>query len=123
MQMIGVFGPEVAAQIAQKNLDVDKLFKWLWDLFNNDPDILRSEEDREAANSQEQTAQGLQMAAPAADMALKGSGAVRNIADAGAKGGIDIGQLIQQFQGEVQQNPRAQLEMKALMNGQAPPPA
>lgn len=122
MQMIGVFGPEIAAQIAQKNLDVDKLFRWLWDLFNNEPDLLRDEGDVDADNQNQQMATGLQMAAPAADMALKGSGAVRNIAEAGAKGGMDIGQLIQQFQGQVQKNPRAQLEAQSLMSGEQPPP-
>ena len=121
MQLIGAFGPDIAAQIAGKNLDVDKLFRWLWDLFNNDPDLLRDEDDLAVDNQNQQTAQGLQMAAPAADMALKGSGAVKNIADAAANGGIDIGKLIQQFQGQVQNNPRAQTEMKALMNGEAPP--
>ena len=120
MQLIGAFGPDMAMQIAGKNLDVDKLFRWLWDLFNNDPDLLKSEEDLDADNQQAQMAQQMQLGAPAADMALKGSGAVRNIADAAGKSGMDVGALIQRFQGEVANNPQAQGELKALMNGERP---
>ena len=120
MQLISAFGPDIAAHIAQNELDVGKLFRWLWDLFNNDPDLLKSDEAMEADNQTMQMSQQLQMGGGAADVALKGSGAVRNIADAVGKSGMDVGKLIQQFQAQVGRNPRAQMEMKALMNGESP---
>lgn len=123
IQLIGMFGPDVAAQIAQQNLDVHKLFVWLWDLFNNDPDLLKGDEDMEADEQEANTAKALAAGQPAMDMVAKGAGAVRQLADAGQKGGVNVSELIQRFTAEAQQNPRAQEELRSLMNGEAPTPA
>jgi hypothetical protein len=121
MQLIGMFGPDIAAQIASKNLDVNKLFRWLWDLYNNDPDLLTDDDDLETSEQQDQTMRAVQAGVPMADIASKGAGAVKQLADAGQKGGINIPELIARFQQETANNPRAQLEARSLMSGQAPP--
>lgn len=128
MQAMGslqAFGPEIAAQIAGKNLDVDKLFRWAWDLFNCDPDLLRDDEAMQADANKEKAAQALQLAGPAADIAAKGSGAVKNIADAQASGGMDLAGLLQRMA----KDPNAQKQVQGLMNQagvqmpqQSPPP-
>ena len=123
IQLIGMFGPEIAAQIAQQNLDVHKLFVWLWDLFNNDPDLLKGDEDMEADEQEKATAKALAAGQPAMDMMAKGAGAVRHLADASQKGGVNVAELIQRFTAEAQQNPRAQEELRSLMDGEAPTPA
>lgn len=115
MQMVGVFGPDVAAQIAQKNLDIDKLFRWLWDLFNNDPDLLRDQEEIDQADAMAQAQQGMAMAGQGAGVAEQGAGAINQLAQAGAgaaNGGLDINALMQQFGGEMQQRPEAMQEMQ-----------
>jgi hypothetical protein len=123
MQMISMFGPDIAAQIAQQNLDVPKLFNWLWDLFNNDPELLKGDDDREADEQEAATAKALAVGQPSMDMLQKGAGAVRQLADASQKGGVNVAELIQRFTAEAQNDPRAQQELRSLMNGEAPAPA
>lgn len=106
MQLIGMFGPEVAAQIAQQNLDIGKLFAWAWDLFNNDPDLLKKDEDQEQDAQMMQAQQAMQLGVPAADIASKGAKAIKDISDTGATEGtkgINVAELIGQFQ----RSPRA----------------
>jgi len=123
MQAMGAlssFGPELAAQIAGKNLDVDKLFRWAWDLFNCDPDLLKPAEAMEADANMQKAQQAMQLAGPAADAAQKGSGAIKNIADAQAGGGMDIAGILK----HIQNDPKAQQQIQGLMGqaGASPPP-
>lgn len=121
MQMIGgTFGPEGAAMIAQKNLDPDKLFRWGWDLYNNNPDLLKDEEGLEQENQKAQAAQALQMAGPSADIMQKGAGAVKSIADAQASGGVDVAGLMAEMQKQISADPSKMKMMQDMMNGQAP---
>lgn len=106
MQLIGMFGPDVAAQIASQNLDINKLFAWAWDLFNNDPDLLAAEETIEQGNQMAQAQQAIGMGVPAADIAAKGAKAIKDISDTGATEGtrgINVADLIAGFQ----RSPRA----------------
>jgi hypothetical protein len=123
MQLIGMFGPEIAAQIAQKNLDIDKFFAWCWDLFNCDPDLLKDEEGRDIDAQETQAQKALMMGQPAMDMMGKGAKAVKDVADAQSRGGLDVAGLVQQFQAQVANDPRSQEELRSLMSGQAPTPA
>lgn len=114
MQVISAFGPEVAVQIAGKNLDVDKLFRWSWDLFNNNPELLRDEEAMARDDQMQKAKQALEMGQPAMDMAAQGAGAVKSVADATAAGqgaGFDVKALLGKVVQNVQQSPKAQQEL------------
>jgi len=95
-----MFGEEAAAQIIMKNVNVDKLFRWAWDLLNNDPDLLADEEQLQQSNQMGQMAQALPMGQQIMDMVAKGGQAVkalggtaRDVGQAQAQGGIDINAL------------------------------
>lgn len=114
MQVISAFGPEVAVQIAGKNLDVDKLFRWSWDLFNNNPELLRDEEAMARDDQMQKAKQALEMGQPAMDMAAQGAGAVKSVADAAAAGqgaGFDVKALLGQVVQNVKNSPKAQQEL------------
>lgn len=106
--------------IAQKNINPDKLFRWAWDLFNCSPDVLKDDEDMEAENEKAQAAQALQMAGPSADIMHKGAGAVKQLADAQAGGGIDIAGLIAQMQQQASKDPGAAKQVQDAVNGFTP---
>jgi hypothetical protein len=108
-------GPDLAAQVSAKHLDVEKLFKWAWDLFNNDPDLLKDDEDMAVDTQKEQMAQSIQMAQPAMDAAQKGTAAVKNISDAAANHGVNLPAVLQQFAKNVQKSPQAMGEVKSMM--------
>lgn len=100
LQLPMMFGEEAAAQIIMKNVNVDKLFRWAWDLLNNDPDLLNDEEQIEQSNQMAQMAQALPMGQQIMDMVAKGGQAVkalggtaRDVGQAQAQGGIDINAL------------------------------
>jgi hypothetical protein len=95
-QYIGMLGPELAGPAIMKRFDVDKTLIYLWDLFNNKPDLLKSDEEVQQAEQQEQAMMAAQMAGPAAQAANQGAGAVKHLADAQAGGGIDMSQLMAQ---------------------------
>lgn len=117
MQVVASFGPEAAMQIAGKNLDVDKLFRWSWDLFNNNPELLRDEEAMAKDEQMLKAKQALEMGQPAMDMAAQGAGAVKSVADAAAAGqgaGFDVKQLLNQVINNVKQSPKAQQELGDL---------
>lgn len=120
--MAGVVGPEGAMMLAQKKLNLDKLFDWGWDLFNNPPDLLKDDEDLEGENQKAQAMQALQMAQPAAEVMNKGAGAVKQIADAQAGGGVDIAGLIASMQQQASQNPGQAKQIQDAMNGFTPTP-
>lgn len=117
IQLLSMFGPEIAAQIAQQNLDINKLFAWAWDLFNNDPDLLKDQGAIEQGNQIAQAQQALQMGVPAADIAAKGANALKAISDTGATEGtpgIDVHKLIGQMAGNMQRSPRAMDQARQL---------
>jgi len=118
-QLLGMFGPEIAAQIVQKRIDVDKMVSWLWDLFNNDPDLLRNDEQLEQAAQMEQMSQQLAIAGPAANVMATGARGVKDLSGAAEKGG-NLMQLISRFSEEAGNNPRAQHEMRAMAKGEMP---
>ena len=122
MQMVGVFGPDVAMQIAQKNLDVDRLFRWLWDLFNNDPDLLRSQEEIAQAAQAEQAQMAMQMGQQGANVAETGTRALNNAAQAVGPGGanLDLNAIMGQFAENVANDPVAQEEAIGLANRATP---
>lgn len=109
-QYIGALGPELAGPAIMKRLNVDQTLVYLWDLFNNKPDLLRSDEEVEAAEQQEQAMMAAQMAGPAAQAANQGAGAVKQLADAQAGGGVDLAQLLAQAT-----QPEQQADGQALM--------
>jgi len=121
-QVLSAFGPEVMAQIVQKRVDVDALVSWLWDLFNNDPDLLRDEEAMEQGAQMEQMQQQLAVAGPAANIMATGARGIKDLS-AGAEKGGNLAALISQFAGEAQENPRARYEMSQLAQGEMPEPA
>lgn len=114
MNLVGVFGPEMAAQIAGKNLNVDKMFRWLWDLFNNDPDLLQNESDIQQRDQMAQASEALGMGQQGAALGRETAGMIKDLAAANASGGMDIGGLMQQFAQSVQQNPQAQQELQSV---------
>jgi len=124
MQVVGgMFGPELGVQLAMKEVDPRRVFRWAWDLFNNDPDLLASDEATEQADQMQQTQMAMGMAQPAVDMMTKGSGAVKNLAQAHAQDGMDIGALIQTAQETLSKDPKAQQQLQDMMRGQTPEPA
>lgn len=121
MQMIMLFGEEAAAAIVQKNVDVDKMFKKLWDGFNNDPDMLRDDEEVEQANQLGMAQQAAGLAGQVMGPVQQGAAAIKDVASANqasgpAEGGpaFDINQLLARFGGEVQDNSQAQAELMAM---------
>lgn len=73
------------------------MIDWLWDTHHLDPDLLNTEDEMgqgqqmEQAQMMGQLMQGI--GAPAADMMSKGAGAVKQLSDAQASGGIDLNQI------------------------------
>ena len=121
MQLVGgMFGPELGVQLAMKETDPRKVFAWAWDLFNNDPSLLADEDAQEQADQMQQSQMALGMAQPAMDMVQKGSAAVKNVAQAHAQDGMDIGALLQTAQETLGKDPKAQQQIMDMMNGQAP---
>lgn len=118
IQMIGMLGPEVAAQVLQSNVNVNKLFQWLWDLFNNDPDLLLDDDELEQTNQLAQTQTALGIAGPAADVANKTTQAIKNLSDTGATEGtpgIDVTQVMGRMAGAVRKSPRAMDQVRQLV--------
>lgn len=120
IQLIGALGPDVAAQVLGKKIDMDKLVDWAWDLFNCDPDLLRDEE----ALAQMQQAEQAMMQAQTAGQVLapmqQGTAMVKDLAQAAGQvpnaggGGFDLNQLLSQMQTEVANSPDAQRELESL---------
>jgi len=119
-QVVALFGPEMGAQLLAKRLDPDKLIAWAWDLFNNDPDLLRDDESMERADQLAQMQTGMQVAGPMAGMAATGAKAVKDIAQGQAVSGGGIGQLLQSLQEHIANDPKAQRELKAMVDATIP---
>jgi hypothetical protein len=122
MQVVaGLYGPEAGVQVVMGVTDPVKVARWAWDLFNNDPYLLKDEEAVEEDKQRALQQQQLQMAQPAADILQKGAGAVRDISQAqGTPGGVDLQGLLARFSKNVEKDPQAQAEMAQMMNGEMP---
>lgn len=120
MQVLSMFGPDMGAQIAGKNLDVDKTFRWAWDLFNNNPDLLKDEDALAQDNQMQQMQQGLQVAQPMMGMAAQGAGAMRDLAQGDDQTGGGISKFVAAMQEQMKANPKAQQGLESMLNGQAP---
>ncbi len=122
MQVVaGTYGPEVGIQVAMGATDPVKLFRWAWDLFNCDPDLLKDDEAVAQAEQQAQTQQAIATAQPAMDMVKKGASAIRDVSAAqGQEGGIDLQSLLGRLQQNIENDPKAQAEMAQMMNGAMP---
>lgn len=120
VQVAAMFGPEMGAQLLAKRLNPDKLISWAWDLFNCDPDLLKDEEDLEEDNAKQNLMQGMQMAQPMAGMAATGAKAVKDVAQGEAATGGGISQLVARLQEHIASDPKAQQELKRMMDGAVP---
>jgi hypothetical protein len=124
-QIIGMLGPDAVAQVAMKNMDINKTFRWAWDLFNNDPDLLKDNEAVAQAEQMEAMQRSSALAQPMVGMAAQGgkgikdlAGAVKALGDTQAGGGIDLKRLIGSVGQELQDNPDAQALAQGAMNGE-----
>lgn len=115
--MFGLFGEEGAGMLAMRKLDADKTFSWAWDLFNNDPDLLKDDEQLAVENQRQQMQQGVQIGQPAMDMVNKGATSVKSLADAQANGGLDFQAIMAALQQAAKDNPQA---LRGIQ-GQMPP--
>jgi len=119
MMVVGsIYGPELAVQTAMKETDPRKVFKWSWDLFNCDPDLLADEEQQELGDQLQQTQMAMGVAQPAVDMMAKGAKGVKDIAAAHASDGTDIEALLANVQQAAAKNPRAQQMMRDMIGSQ-----
>ena len=118
MVVASVYGPEVAVQTAMKETDPRKVFKWAWDLFNADPDLLADEEQQEQGDQLQQTQMAMGVAQPAVDMMAKGARGVKDMAAAHASDGTDIGAMLEGLQSAAAKNPKAQAMMREMMGPQ-----
>lgn len=119
-QVVALFGPEVGAQLLAKRLDPDKLIAWAWDLFNCDPDLLRDDESMEQADQLAQMQMGMQVAQPMAGMAATGAKAVKDVAQGEAQSNGGVSALVASLQDRIASDPKAQGELKRMMNGAIP---
>jgi hypothetical protein len=114
-QMLVPFGPEIAAQIIQKNQNIDRTYAYLWDLFNNDPKLLKTEEERGQEGALDQAQQAAALAGPAADALQKTTGAVQNLANANAQEGTDLGAGVEAIRAHAERNPELVKQLRAAM--------
>lgn len=115
--VMSMIGPEMGAQQLAKRVDLDKLCDWAWDLFNNDPHLLRDDEELEQANQMQAAQMGLATAKPAVDMMKQGAGAVRDLAqgDSSTDGGVS--KMVEMLRAKMAENPEAQAGMEQMLNG------
>lgn len=115
--VMSMIGPEMGAQQLAKRVDLDKLCDWAWDLFNNDPHLLRDDEQLEQANQMQSAQMGLATAKPAMDMMKQGAGAVRDLAqgDSATDGGVS--KMVEMLRAKMAENPEAQAGMEQMLNG------
>jgi hypothetical protein len=119
--MVAAVGEEAALMLAQRNVNGDELFRSIWHGFNNDPDVLKSEEELAEADQMQQAQMQAQMAGQMMQPVQQGAGAMKDLAQANqamgpAEGGpgLDPSALLGQFAAEVENNPQAQEEMRDL---------
>lgn len=82
-----MMGPEIAAQVLAKRVSPERTVDWLWDLFNNDPDLLLNEGEMAGAEQGEQATQMAALADPMAGAAQKGAAAIKSLTEAAGANG------------------------------------
>jgi hypothetical protein len=98
-------GPEAAAAAIQQNLDMPATFRWLWDLYNNNPKLLK---DEEAIAQEGQQQMAMQMMGQAAPAIQQGAAGVKSLADAQAGGGLDLAGILAKTMEQAQGVPAVQ---------------
>jgi hypothetical protein len=123
-QMIMGFGPEIASQIIAENQDIARTYSYLWDLYNNDPKLLKSDDEKEQAEQAKKAMQAAQMvgqagqaAVPIADATQKSAQALKTIGDTqntanGPQGGLDLGAFAGRMLEQVKANPKLLANLK-----------
>jgi hypothetical protein len=78
-----------------KNTDLDKLYRKLWfEVWNNDPDVLRPDDELEERQQQEAQMRQMQAMKPGVEMAAQGADAMATMANAAQSGGVDLQALM-----------------------------
>jgi hypothetical protein len=95
MQLFEYLAPagELAAGALKRKLNMDRTIDYLADTLNVNPDLFNTDEEMAAIDQQDKQMANAMQAVPMADAANKGAGAVKQLADAHAGGGIDMKQL------------------------------
>lgn len=86
---------EAGAMALGRKMNMDRTIDGLWDILANDPDWLNTDDEMKANAEQEAKARNAAMAPEVAGAANQATGAVKNLADANAGGGIDMNKLMQ----------------------------
>jgi hypothetical protein len=121
--LLQIAGPEMAPQLLGKRVSVDRAIEYLWDIFNNDPKLLKTEEEAAAEEQQAQAAMAAQAAPQIAGAANQATGAVRNLSQANAQEGTDLGDLASRTLDQVRQNPRLLANLSRAANQPGIPPS
>jgi hypothetical protein len=84
---------DLGAKAISRKLNLDRTVDYLWDTLNIDPHLLNTDEEVQDSEAAEQQMQNAAQAPVIADAANKGAGAVKQLADANAGGGVDMKKL------------------------------
>ena len=104
--LLQMAGPEMAPQILGRRVHADRTVDWLWDIFNNDPKLLKTEDETAADEEKANAAMAAQAAPQIAGAANQATGAVRNLSQANAQDGTDLGDVLARGIDQVKRNPR-----------------
>ena len=107
---------EAGMAIVDEEVSFSRVLKHSWDVLNNDPKLLKTDEEKGAKEQKKQAAEATQLALPLAEVANKGAGAVKQIADAQAGGGMDLGALLKGTMDQVKGNPDLQRQISQAGN-------
>ncbi len=121
--ILGILGPEAAPAVFNKFVSDQRTFHYLWDIFNNDPKLLKTEEETAAEDQQMQAAMAAQAAPQIAGAANQATGAVRNLSQANAQDGTDLGDLMARGVEQVRQNPRLLANLRQAGSAAGIPPS
>ena len=103
--ILQVAGQDMAPQIFAKRVHVDRFIDYLWDVFNNDPDILKTKEEMAEEEEQAQAAAAANAAPPLANAAQQGTAAIRNLSQANSMEGTDFADLASRAIDHAKNNP------------------
>lgn len=117
--LLQMAGPEMAPQILGRRVHIDRTLDYLWDLFNNDPKLLKTEEETAAEEEQANAAMATQAAPQLAGAANQATGAIRNLAQANAQDGTDMADLMARGLENARGNPG----LLRRIQGALPPPS
>jgi len=96
-QVLGMFAQmnEPGLAVIDRNTDLDKLYRKLWfEVWNNDPDVLRPDDELEERQQQEAQMRQMQAMKPGVEMAAQGADAMATMANAAQSGGVDLQALM-----------------------------